>query len=242
MTPDSISPIIEFSDTDIKKEGNLIISAMNLSVFRGDFLYLIGRVGSGKTSIIKSIIGDIPVSRGKLTVAGFEVSSIREKQIPMLRRKIGVVFQDFQLLTDRSVYDNMKFVLQSTGWKSGRDMEEAIKTKLASVGMALKSHKMPHQLSGGEQQRVAIARALLNDPEIILADEPTGSLDAETAADIMELLMNIHKEYNPAIILVTHNRSLFKRYPGRVVVCENLSCKELDMTEEIDFSHMLDEQ
>ena len=241
MTPDSNSPIIEFIDVDIKKENNLIISAINLSVYKGDFLYLIGKVGSGKTSIIKSIIGDVPISRGKLTVSGFDLLSLKERQIPMLRRKIGVVFQDFQLLTDRSVYDNMKFVLQSTGWKSGKEMEEVIKSRLGSVGMALKSHKMPHQLSGGEQQRVAIARALLNTPEIILADEPTGSLDSETAADIMELLTKIHKEYNSAIILVTHNRALFKRYPGRVVVCENLSCKELDMTEEIDFSHMLDE-
>jgi len=241
MTPDFISPIIEFTDADIKKENNLIISALDLSIFSGDFLYLIGRVGSGKTSIIKSIIGDIPLNRGKLTVAGFEVSSIKEKQIPMLRRKIGVVFQDFQLLTDRSVYDNMKFVLQSTGWKDEKEMEETIKSKLSSVGMALKSHKMPHQLSGGEQQRVAIARALLNNPEIILADEPTGSLDPETAAEIMELLVQIHEEYNPAIVLVTHNRSLFKRYPGRVILCENSSCKELNTTEEIDFSQLLDE-
>ena len=242
MTPDSLSPIIEFTDADIKKENNLIISALNLSVFRGDFLYLIGKVGSGKTSIIKSIIGDIPLSRGKLMVSGFEVSSLKEKQIPMLRRKIGVVFQDFQLLTDRSVYDNLKFVLQSTGWRDDKKIEEVIKSRLSSVGMVLKSHKMPHQLSGGEQQRVAIARALLNNPEIILADEPTGSLDPETAAEIMELLMQLHKEYNSAIILVTHNRSLFKRYPGRVALCEHSSCKELNVTEEIDFSHILDDE
>ena len=241
MTPESTSPIIEFIDADIKKEHNLIISGMNLSVNRGDFLYLMGKVGSGKTSIVKTIIGELPLSQGYARVAGFELSGLKESKIHLLRRKIGVVFQDFQLLTDRSVYDNLKFVLLSTGWKSQRAMEEVIRTKLASVGMALKSHKMPYQLSGGEQQRVAIARALLNDPEIILADEPTGSLDPDTAAGIMELLTKIHKEYNPAILLVTHNRALSKRYPGRVVICENLSCKELNMAEEIDFSHILDE-
>ncbi|MDZ4059141.1 MAG: ATP-binding cassette domain-containing protein, partial [Bacteroidales bacterium] len=145
---------------------------------------------------------------------------------------------DFQLLSDRSVYDNLYFVLRATGWKNKKEIDHIIKERLESVSMIRKSHKMPHQLSGGEQQRVAIARALLNNPEIILADEPTGNLDGETAVEIMELLTKIHKLYEPSIVFVTHNRSLFKRYPGRVVICENMSCRELEVSQEIDFSQL----
>ena len=240
MIPDTLKPIIEFTDVDIVREGNLIMSALNLSIYRGDFIYIIGRVGSGKTSVIKSIIGEIPVKKGSAKVAGFTLEKLKEKEIPYLRRRIGVVFQDFQLLSDRSVYDNLHFVLLATGWKNKRDIDQIIKERLESVGMLRKSHKMPHQLSGGEQQRVAIARALLNNPEIILADEPTGNLDGETAMEIMELLTKIHKLYEPSIVFVTHNRSLFKRYPGRVVLCENMSCRELEVSQEIDFSQLSD--
>ncbi len=240
MIPDTLKPIIEFTDVDIVREGNLIMSALNLSIYRGDFIYIIGRVGSGKTSVIKSIIGEIPVKKGSAKVAGFTLEKLKEKEIPYLRRRIGVVFQDFQLLSDRSVYDNLHFVLLATGWKNKREIDQIIKERLESVGMLRKSHKMPHQLSGGEQQRVAIARALLNNPEIILADEPTGNLDGETAMEIMELLTKIHKLYEPSIVFVTHNRSLFKRYPGRVVLCENMSCRELEVSQEIDFSQLSD--
>lgn len=241
MPRDYYQPLIDLSEIDIIKEESLIISDLNLKLMRGDLLYLIGRVGSGKTSIVKSIIAEFPVYKGKAKVAGFDLIGIPKREIPLLRRKIGVVFQDFQLLSDRTVYENLKFVLESTGWRDQKDIEEVIKTKLESVGMGLKSHKMPHQLSGGEQQRVAIARALLNNPEIILADEPTGNLDIDTANEIMNVLMKIHREDSPGIIIVTHNRSLIKRYPGRVMLCENLSCTEIEAVQEIDVTQLLDE-
>ncbi len=242
MPSDRSEPIIDLSGIDIVKEESLIVSDLNLKLMRGDLLYLIGRVGSGKTSIVKSIIAEIPIKKGTAMVAGFNLVNIRERTIPLLRRKIGVVFQDLQLLNDRTVYNNLKFVLESTGWKDEKDIEEIIKSKLESVGMGLKAHKMPHQLSGGEQQRVAIARALLNNPEIILADEPTGNLDVDTANEIMNVLMKIHKEQSPGIIIVTHNRSLVKRYPGRVMLCENLSCTEIDAVQEIDLSQMFEDE
>jgi cell division transport system ATP-binding protein len=234
------NPIIEFVDADIEKEENLILTGLNLSIYRGDFVYLIGRVGSGKTSVIKTIIGEIPLKRGYGHVAGHDLDKLRQKEIPYLRRKIGVVFQDFQLLSDRSVYDNLMFVLSATGVRNKREADSIIKERLESVDMVRKSHKMPHQLSGGEQQRVAIARALLNNPEIILADEPTGNLDSETAKEIMELFMNMHRTFEPAVIFVTHNRSLYKRYPGRVVLCEKMTCRELPVGEEIDLNQILD--
>lgn len=238
MPSDNNDYLINLSGVDIIKEGNLILTDVNFSVKAGDFVFVIGRVGSGKSSVIKTIIGEIPVSRGEATVAGFDLKTIRRKQIPYLRRQIGVVFQDFQLLVDRSVYDNLKFVLQSTGWKNDKEIDRKIKSKLESVGMLLKAHKMPHQLSGGEQQRVAIARALLNEPQIILADEPTGNLDTETAYEIMDLLMTIHKEQEPAIVMVTHNRSLLKKYPAKMMLCEDLYFKEIEESQEIDFSQL----
>jgi len=241
MQPEFEKPLIELVNLDIVKEESLILSDVSLTVLPSDLIYLVGKVGSGKTSLIKTIIGEIPVTRGKARVAGFDLRKIKESQIPLLRRKIGVVFQDFHLLNDRSVYDNLKFVLQSTGRRDKKEIDWIIKSKLESVGMQLKSHKMPHQLSGGEQQRVAVARALLNDPQIILADEPTGNLDTDSAYEFMELLMKIHKAQEPAIIMATHNRALVKRYPGKVLLCENLACKEIDLSQEIDFSQMLDE-
>lgn len=241
MPSDFDKPLIEFINVDIVKENSLILSDVSLKIAPSDFLYLVGKVGSGKTSIIKTIIGEIPIKKGQARVAGFDLRKIKERQIPLLRRKLGVVFQDFQLLLDRSVYDNLKFVLLSTGWRDRKDIDRIIKAKLESVGMIYKSHKMPHQLSGGEQQRVAIARALLNNPQIILADEPTGNLDTESAIEFMDLLMKIHKEQEPAVIIVTHNRYLLKRYPARVMLCENLVCKELEVSPEIDFSQLLGE-
>jgi len=241
MPSDFEKPLVEFINVDIVKEDNLILSDVSMKIAPADFVYLVGKVGSGKTSVIKTIIGEIPIKKGQAWVAGYDMRKIKERHIPLLRRKLGVVFQDFQLLNDRSVYDNLKFVLLSTGRRDIKQIDRIIKIKLESVGMIYKSHKMPHQLSGGEQQRVAIARALLNDPQLILADEPTGNLDTETAFEFMDLLMKIHKEQEPAIMIVTHNRSLLKSYPGRILLCDNLVCKELEVSQEIDFSQLLGE-
>lgn len=225
--PEERSPIISFSHADIGGGGLTVIHDLNLDIRPGEFLYLLGKVGTGKTSIIKAIIADNPIKRGNASVLGFDLRKITQKEIPMLRRKMGVVFQDFQLLMDRSVEENLEFVLRATGWKSGSDISRRISEVLEAVGMAHKSHRMPHQLSGGEQQRIAIARALLNKPEVILADEPTGNLDSETAEGIMELLTGINRGRGTAIVMVTHNRTIFDRYPGRVFECRDETCKEI---------------
>ena len=220
-------PIILFEHTDICNSGHLVISDLNMRILPGEFVYIIGKVGSGKTSIIRTIIGEIPVTKGTATVGGFNLCKLKKRQIPYLRRKIGVVFQDFQLLMDRSVRENLRFVLRATGWKDRRSIDERIGKVLAAVGMEHKAESMPHQLSGGEQQRIAIARALLNNPEIILADEPTGNLDGDTAKEIMELMVRINRERGPVIIMVTHNKLLFEQYPARTFLCEKLSCTEV---------------
>ncbi|MEG0890800.1 MAG: ATP-binding cassette domain-containing protein [Bacteroidales bacterium] len=232
-------PLIELEEVDIVNDGNLILSNVNLKINKGEFVYLIGKVGSGKSSIIKTIIAELPIKRGKARVGDYSLNKIKAKQIPYLRRKIGVVFQDFQLLMDRTVEENLLFVLQSTNWKKDKEMKARALDVLKMVGMETKAHKMPHQLSGGEQQRIAIARALLNNPAIILADEPTGNLDSETATDIMNLLLKIHKEFQPAVIMVTHNRELFKKYPGKVMICENGECKQLQTElEEVNINEL----
>ena len=197
-----------------------------MDICKGDFVYIVGKVGTGKTSIIRTMIAENPLYKGEGHVCGYDLSGIREKDIPFLRRKMGVIFQDFQLLMDRTVEENLMFVLRATGWKSDEDMRRRIKQVLDAVGMERKAHKMPHQLSGGEQQRIAIARSLLNDPEVIIADEPTGNLDNETADGIMKLLTGINKEKGTAIVMVTHNRQIFEKYPGRVMVCKNETCTE----------------
>ncbi len=227
MEENTDRPIILFEHTDILNNGTLVISDLNMSIRKGEFVYIIGKVGSGKTSIIRTIIGEIPVSKGSARVGDFDLRKLKNRQIPYLRRKIGVVFQDFQLLMDRSVYDNLRFVLRATGWKDRSTIDSRIRKVLSAVGMEHKADNMPHQLSGGEQQRIAIARALLNSPEIILADEPTGNLDGDTAREIMELLMRINRERGQVVIMVTHNRSIFEQYPARTFLCEKLSCKEM---------------
>ena len=234
-------PLIELREADICNEDNRVVSNVTRSVSRGDFVYLVGRVGSGKSSIIKTLIAELPLRRGYGRVGEYSLAKIKKKQIPYLRRKIGVVFQDFQLLMDRSVEENLLFVLQSTGWKNRKEMKKRSAEVLSLVGMETKAHKMPHQLSGGEQQRVAIARALLNNPSIILADEPTGHLDADTAEEIMDLLMQIHRQQQPAVVMVTHNRQLFAKYPGRVMVCEKGECRERMTPGEIliDFDELM---
>ena len=220
------TPIISFKEADILNGEATVIYGLDMDVYPGDFVYIVGKVGTGKTSIIRTIIAENPLFKGSGEACGFKLCGIREKDIPYLRRKMGVVFQDFQLLMDRSVEENLSFVLRATGWKSEDQMSRKITQVLEAVGMERKAHKMPHQLSGGEQQRIAIARALLNEPEVIIADEPTGNLDPETADGIMQLLTSINKEKGTAIVMVTHNRQIFDKYPGRVMVCADERCEE----------------
>lgn len=219
--------IIEFEDVEITNGEIPVITSLNLTIREGEFVYLTGKVGSGKTSIIRTITAENPVTTGSARVGSFDLLTLKKRKIPYLRRKIGVVFQDFQLLMDRSVEDNLLFVLKSTGWKDRKLMEERINSVLDAVGVASKAHKMPHQLSGGEQQRVAISRALLNEPRLILADEPTGNLDGETATGIMSLLFEINRTRKTAIIMVTHNMNIVREYPGRILVCADNECKEI---------------
>jgi cell division transport system ATP-binding protein len=219
--------IISFQGTDILNGENIVIYGMDMEIEKGDFVYIVGKVGTGKTSIIRTMIAEHRPGKGSATVCGYDLSTIRPKEIPFLRRKLGVVFQDFQLLTDRTVEDNLSFVLKATGWKDRAAADRRIREVLEAVGMETKAHKMPHQLSGGEQQRIAIARALLNKPEVIIADEPTGNLDGETADGIMQLLTRINREEGTAIVMVTHNRSIFEKYPGRVFSCEKEHCEEV---------------
>lgn len=220
-------PVISFRDAEIMNGETSVIYDLDMDVYPGDFVYIVGKVGTGKTSIIRTIIAENPLTKGKGTVCGYELNGIKDKDIPYLRRKIGVVFQDFQLLMDRSVKDNLGFVLRATGWKDTEKIDKRIREVLENVGMENKAHKMPHQLSGGEQQRIAIARSLLNDPGVIIADEPTGNLDSETADGIMKLLTGINRTKGTAVVMVTHNRNIFDSYPGRVMLCKDESCKEM---------------
>ena len=226
--------IISFKAADIVNGEATVIYGLDMDVYPGDFVYIVGKVGTGKTSIIRTIIAENPLYKGSGKACGFELAGIKDKDIPYLRRKMGVVFQDFQLLMDRTVEDNLLFVLKAPGWKDEESMSKRIMEVLKAVGMELKAHKMPHQLSGGEQQRIAIARSLLNDPEVIIADEPTGNLDNETADGIMKLLTGINKEKGTAIVMVTHNRQIFEKYPGRVMVCKDETCTEQTSDDAID--------
>ena len=228
--------VISFQKADIEGGEQTIIFGLDMEIRKGDFVYIVGKVGTGKTSIIRTIIAENPLRKGEGTVCGFRLEGIKAKEIPFLRRKLGVVFQDFQLLMDRSVEANLSFVLGATGWKDKEKADKRILEVLQAVGMETKAHKMPHQLSGGEQQRIAIARALLNEPEVIIADEPTGNLDNETADGIMRLLTRINKEQGTAIVMVTHNRSIFEKYPGRVFICKDEHCTERLDNEVIDLA------
>jgi cell division transport system ATP-binding protein len=218
--------IIKYENVDLGRDGNTILSDVNISVSEGDFIYLIGKVGSGKSTFLKSIYHEIPLEKGRARVFDYELESIKKKQIPYLRRKVGIVFQDFQLLTDRSAEKNFEFVLRATGWKNRGLIDMRINEVLAQVGMQNKGYKMPHELSGGEQQRIVIARALLNSPEIILADEPTGNLDPEMGRQIVQLLHTIAEE-GTAVIMSTHNYAIVQKYPGRIVKCEDGYLKEV---------------
>jgi len=235
----SLDTIIEITNASLFQEGQLILSDVNFSAQKGEFIYIIGKVGSGKTSLIKTISAEIELKEGEGLVSDFDLRKLKRKQIPFLRRKIGTVFQDFQLLSDRTVYNNLLFVLKATGWKNKSEIEQRIKDVLEKVGLQQKEHKMPHQLSGGEQQRVVIARALLNDPEIILADEPTGNLDPETSEEIMRLLHEITTT-GRAVIMATHNYALLKKFPARTVKCEKGKVIETEQMSEIDFESLME--
>jgi cell division transport system ATP-binding protein len=211
--------IISINNANIYQEKNLILGNVNLEIAQGDLVYLVGKTGSGKSSLLKTLYADLDLKDGKATVIGYDLRKLKEKDIPYLRRKIGVIFQDFQLLTDRSIQDNLLFVLKATGWKNKELMKVRVDNVLDKVGMKTKGFKMPFQLSGGEQQRVAIARALLNDPELIIADEPTGNLDPKTSEEILDLLMKISKN-DKAILMATHDYSLILKYPGKMVKCD----------------------
>ena len=215
-----MSAIIDYKNVEVLRKELLVLKNVNFTLEEGQFVYLIGRVGSGKSSLMKTMYAEVPVEMGEAHIFDYDLTSIRRKDVPMLRRQIGVVFQDFQLLSDRSVYDNLLFVLKATGWKAKADIDERINDVLREVGMENKSYKMPHELSGGEQQRIAIARALLNRPKLILADEPTGNLDQETGHQIMTLLHRISAE-GTAVIMATHNIQLTEDFPARVVKCED---------------------
>lgn len=212
--------LINYSNVQLNREENTILRNVNLTVNRGDFLYIIGKVGSGKSTLMKSMYGEIPIASGNARVFDYEMTTIKRRQIPYLRRKIGIVFQDFQLLIDRTVEKNLEFVLRATGWQNHRVIKDRIHETLVQVGMQNKTYKMPHELSGGEQQRIVIARALLNSPALILADEPTGNLDPETGSQIVALLQEI-SEKGTAVIMSTHNYSIVQAFPGRIMKCEN---------------------
>ncbi len=227
--PDSIenknNNIVEFKNTVIRHRENIILKDVNLEIKKGEFVYIIGKVGSGKSSLLKTIYGEISFKEGYVFAVGYDLKNIKTKYIPYLRRRMGIVFQDFQLLSDRSVYDNLKFVLNATGWKNTKEIDKRIRKVLSDVDMVHKGYKMPHQLSGGEQQRIGIARALLNEPDLILADEPTGNLDPETTDELMILLEKILK-MGKTIIMATHNYGMMDKYKGRILRCEDTRLKE----------------
>ena len=212
--------IIEIKHVNIYQGKNLILQDVNLAVQKGEFVYLVGKTGTGKSSLLKALYGDLPITEGECTVVGFNLREMTWKKVPFLRRNLGVVFQDFQLLTDRNVNDNLKFVLKATGWKDERLMDEKIADVLDKVGLKSKGFKMPFELSGGEQQRIDIARALLNSPKLILADEPTGNLDPETSDEIMQLLFHISRDYGTAIVMATHDYIVINKFPARMVRTE----------------------
>lgn len=216
----SPEPIIELSKATVYQKNILILSNVNITICKGEFVYLIGETGSGKSSLLKVLYADLPFNDGEGKIAGYNLKTIKNKEIPYLRRKIGIVFQDFQLLIDRSVHDNLLFVMKATGWSDHEKMQMKIQEVLSKVGLTTKGFKMPHQLSGGEQQRVVIARALLNDPEILLADEPTGNLDPKTSEGIMQLLQDISRA-GKAVLMATHDYSLFEKFRSRTLKCEN---------------------
>lgn len=219
--------LLQYTGVQLNREENIILRDVDLKVNRGDFLYIIGKVGSGKSTLLKSMYAEIPIEKGDARVFDYRLQDLKRKEIPYLRRKIGIVFQDFQLLIDRTVEKNLEFVLRATGWKEKGAISNRINEVLAQVGMQNKTYKMPHELSGGEQQRIVIARALLNSPLLILADEPTGNLDPETGSQIVDLLQQISAT-GTAVIMSTHNYSIVQTFPGRIMKCEEMGLVDLN--------------
>ncbi|OYQ43467.1 cell division ATP-binding protein FtsE [Flavobacterium aurantiibacter] len=214
------SSVVHLQNVSIFQDKRAVLTDVNLDVKQGDFLYIIGKTGSGKSSLMKTLYADLPLEQGEAQIVDFNLKGLKEADIPFLRRKIGIVFQDFQLLPDRNVYENMHFVLRATGWKNASDMDAKIDEVLSRVDMQAFAKKMPHQLSGGEQQRVAIARTLLNDPELILADEPTGNLDPQTSVEVLEVLRKINAN-GKSVIMATHDYALLLKFPSKTLKCEN---------------------
>ena len=213
--------VVSIKNVNIYQGNSLILQDVNFTINKGEFVYLVGKTGTGKSSLLKTLYGELTLTEGEASVVGFDLRGMDWKKVPFLRRKLGVVFQDFQLLTDRNVHENLKFVLKATGWKDERLMEEKIADVLEKVGLKSKGFKMPFEMSGGEQQRVEIARALLNSPKLILADEPTGNLDPETSDEIMQLLFQIAKDYGTSVVMATHDFIVINRYPSRMLKTEN---------------------
>ncbi|MEP5340492.1 MAG: ATP-binding cassette domain-containing protein [Algibacter sp.] len=214
------TPILQLKDASIYQGESLVLSDVNVEINKGDFVYLIGKTGTGKSSFMKTLYGDLPLTEGEGHIVDYNLKTLKEKEIPFLRRKLGVVFQDFKLLSDRTINDNLLFVLKATGWKDKAEMATRIEDVLTKVDMKTKGFKFPHELSGGEQQRIAIARALLNNPELILADEPTGNLDPQTSIEVMEVLQEINKNGN-TILMATHDYALLLKYPSKTLKCDN---------------------
>jgi len=231
--------LIDYKNVNVYQESQLVLQGVNLQIDEGEFVYITGKVGTGKSSFLKTLYGELPVKEGEAKVLDYDMVGLRRRHLPDLRKKLGIIFQDFQLLTDRTVDANLRFVLKSTGWKNKIEINQRISDVLELVGMATKGYKMPSELSGGEQQRIVIARAILNRPKLILADEPTGNLDAETGKQITELLQQICKA-GSTVIIITHNLNLLDQFPGRQLKCENHQLVEVERlneeesTEEID--------
>ncbi|HEY5689363.1 MAG TPA: ATP-binding cassette domain-containing protein [Yeosuana sp.] len=213
------NPILQLKNASISQGDNLVLSNVNVEINKGEFVYLIGKTGSGKSSFMKILYGDLVLTEGEGHIVGHNLKNLKDKDIPFLRRKLGIVFQDFKLLTDRTINDNLLFVLKATGWKDKSAMNARVEEVLNKVGMKTKGFKYPHELSGGEQQRIAIARALLNNPELILADEPTGNLDPQTSIEVMEVLQDINKHGN-TILMATHDYALLLKYPSKTLKCD----------------------
>ena len=232
--------LIEYKDVNVYQESQLVLQDVNVEIGEGEFVYVTGKVGAGKSSFLKTLYGEIPVKEGEAKVMDYDMVELRRRHLPDLRKKLGIIFQDFQLLTDRTVDANLRFVLKATGWKNKVDINQRISDVLELVGMSTKGYKMPSELSGGEQQRIVIARAILNKPKLILADEPTGNLDAETSRQIVELLQRISKA-GSTVVMITHNLTLLEQFPGRQLQCENHRLTEVtpqkeeqETTEELD--------